>query len=178
MSKQAKLPASLLQPFDYPDKPASGYTSSSDEGNTWPEQETILAWLDKFSITADNEQVYELAQALTAERIRLAIGLAEKVGKLQAQVDKLNGDIRIMVEKAAAKYRPAYDEQAQTICKLQEQVDTLNSPVLKSEWQEQQDHIDKLEAQVELLKDAANLAKTYGDGNISANSILAAINGD
>lgn len=95
MSKQAKLPVSLLQPFDYLDKPASGYTSSSDEGNTWPEQETILAWLDKFSIAADNEQVYELAQALTAERVRLAIGLAEKVDKLQAQVDSLKKLLKV-----------------------------------------------------------------------------------
>jgi len=42
---------------------------------------------------------------------------------------------------------------AKRIEELQSQVDALNSPVLKSEWQEQQDRIEELEAQLDTALD-------------------------
>ena len=60
-----------------------------------------------------------------------------KSEKLEAKLDKAHSDIDCMVKKAAAKHRPAYDEQSMNIMGLQEQLDDAqefakrcaNSPV-------------------------------------------------
>lgn len=46
-------------------------------------------------------------------------GLAKRIRSLQAENDKLKSDIRIMIEKAAAKHRPAYEEQQRRIAELE-----------------------------------------------------------
>ena len=61
--------------------------------------------------------------------------------------DELNTRKELETEEKA--WRKLADAWSSKIAKLQSQVDALNSPVLKSEWQEQQDRIEELEAQVD-----------------------------
>ena len=50
--------------------------------------------------------------------------IAEKV-EMQAEIDKLKSDIEIMIQKAASKHRPAYDEQQKRIMNMQAEIDEL-----------------------------------------------------
>jgi len=46
--------------------------------------------------------------------------------KTEAKLAKAHSDIRCMVEKAAAKHRPAYDEQSMKIMKLEAKLKRIN----------------------------------------------------
>jgi len=52
-----------------------------------------------------------------------------KSEKLEAQLDKAHSDIHCMVKKAAAKHRPAYDEQSTKIMKLQARLEAVRNEI-------------------------------------------------
>ena len=60
---------------------------------------------------------------ILAERIEEGDAAARK---LQAEVEKLNSDIRCMIEKAAAQHLPGYRELSAKCAELETQVDRLN----------------------------------------------------
>ena len=57
----------------------------------------------------------------------------------------------------------------ETIAELEEELNNLNSPVLKSEWQEQQSRMAELEVEVDRLREERGAA--YLEGHADADTI-------
>lgn len=58
----------------------------SDEACTWPEQDIVESWLEKYGIVIENQKSYELKQAFTKTRI-------EK----DKQIQDLNSRVNVLI---------------------------------------------------------------------------------
>lgn len=65
--------------------------------------------------------------AMTGEQLHSKSAIAAELAFRDAQIAKLQDDIRQMIEKAAAKHRPAYHEQSMKIMALEDHIAELEA---------------------------------------------------
>jgi len=79
------------------------------EGNTWPEQEIIIAWMEKVGVVVSREEQFELQKAVTKRRVdaeTIITTQQKKIEELEVLVDGRRRDTRTietLISQVSAK---------------------------------------------------------------------------
>jgi hypothetical protein len=92
-----------------------------DGGSTWPEQDAVDSWLEKYNINVDHKTSMELKEAVTAHRLAID---KERIS-LRSRIKELEEDV--------AEWREKADEHSRSKHTLGIIIDKLDSRIKKLE---------------------------------------------